>query len=85
MIDLVRNVLEDQKDYTGMSKKEIDEYNLKHKIKVGYDTIKRGAGHILSNEHQEKNYGLVYDKRSIQPADENGDYDTLPFGYENTI
>ena len=85
MIDLVKNVLEDQKDFTGMSQVDIDEYNKKHKINVEYDTIKRGKGHILTNEHQEKNYGLVYDKRSIQPADENGDYDTLPFGYENTI
>jgi len=85
MIDLVRGVMEDQKDYSGMSKKEIIEYNLKHKINVEYDTIKRGAGHILTNEHQHKNYGLVYDKRSIQPPDQFGNYDTLPFGYENTI
>ena len=55
------------------------------KIKVGYDMIKRGKGHTLSNEHQEKNYGLVYDKRSIMPMDKYGNYDTLPFGYTNIV
>ena len=69
MIDLVKSVLQGEEK----------------KIKVGYDMIKRGKGHILSNEHQEKNYGLVYDKRSILPPDQYGNYDTLPFGYENTI
>tara|TARA_R100001086_G_scaffold243116_1_gene171605 strand:- start:2739 stop:6575 length:3837 start_codon:yes stop_codon:yes gene_type:complete len=69
MIDLVKCVLQ------GEDKK----------IKVGYDMIKRGKGHILSNDHQEKNYGLVYDKRSIMPPDEYGNYDTLPFGFQQTI
>ena len=69
MIDLVKSVL------GGVDKK----------IKINYDTIKREKGHILTNLNQDKNYGLVYDKRSILPADEFGNYDTIPFGYENTI
>ena len=82
MIDLVKGVLEDNTDTSGMGKKEYEEWVATHKIKVEYDTIKRGANHTLSNEHQERNYGLVYDKRSIQPVDKDGNYDTLPFGYD---
>jgi hypothetical protein len=69
MIKLVNKVLEGQEA----------------KIKVEYDMIKRGKGHTLENIHQDKNYGLVYDKRNIQPRDEYGNYDTLPFGYKNVI
>ena len=69
MLKLVNSVLEGQEE----------------KIKVEYDMIKRGKGHTLENIHQDKNYGLVYDKRSICPKDQYGNYDTLPFGYENVI
>tara|TARA_R100001132_G_C3274679_1_gene96951 strand:- start:2096 stop:5947 length:3852 start_codon:yes stop_codon:yes gene_type:complete len=72
MIDLVKSVL---------TKTEEEE---EKKIAIEYDTIRRGAGHTLSNEHQIKNYGMVYDKRSILPVDKYGNYDTIPFGYENT-
>ena len=72
MIDLVKQVLEKTED------EEAD------KIAIEYDTIKRGIGHTLANEHQVKNYGMVYDKRNILPVDEFGNYDTLPFGYKNT-
>lgn len=66
MIDLVNKVLDGQET----------------KIGVSYDMIKRGKGHTLESIHQDKNYGLVYTKRSICPKDEKGNYDTLPFGYD---
>ena len=62
---------------------EDEEKQEEMKIAVGYDMIKRGIGHTLSNEHMVKNYGMVYDKRSILPRDKYGNYDTLPFGYKN--
>ena len=65
MIELVNKVLEGEES----------------KILVGYNMIKRGKGHTLENIEQDKNCGLVYTKRSICPRDENGNYDTLPFGY----
>tara|TARA_Y100001937_G_C7134106_1_gene339043 strand:- start:1554 stop:5369 length:3816 start_codon:yes stop_codon:yes gene_type:complete len=69
MIQLVNNVLKGDEE----------------KIKVQYGMIKRGKGHTLENINQDKNYGLVYDKRSICPIDENGNYDTIPFGYYNIV
>ena len=76
IIGLVNNVLEN-------NQLEDEEKQEEMKIAVGYDMIKRGIGHTLSNEHMVKNYGMVYDKRSILPRDKYGNYDTLPFGYKN--
>ena len=81
MIKLVKGVLENTQDITKMDKDQLAEYHAETHIKVGYDTIKRGLNHILSNEHQDRNYGMVYDKRSILPPDQYGTYDTIPFGY----
>tara|TARA_R100000951_G_scaffold115995_1_gene126051 strand:- start:3166 stop:6990 length:3825 start_codon:yes stop_codon:yes gene_type:complete len=82
MIKLVKGVLEDTTDTSDMNNKEYNKYMVEnHKIGVEYNGIKRGKGHTLENIHQEKNYGLVYTKRSICPVDELGNYDTLPFGY----
>jgi len=53
------------------------------KIKVSYNMIKRTADHQLQNWVMNKDYGLVYTKRHILPLDENGDYDTLPFGHKD--
>lgn len=85
MIDLVKGILEDDTNLSELSKEEKQEWDKEHKIKVGYDMINRSKEHILSNKHEEKNYGLVYDKRSIQKVDEYGNYDTLPFGFNRTV
>ena len=85
MIELVKGVLQDETNLSDLSKEELDEWNKEHKIKVGYDMINRSKEHILSNKHEEKNYGLVYDKRSIQKVDEYGNYDTLPFGFNRVV
>ena len=85
IIDLVKGILEDETNLSELSKEEKQEWDKEHKIKVGYDMINRSKEHILSNTHVEKNYGLVYDKRSIQRVDEYGNYDTLPFGFNKTF
>jgi len=85
IIDLVINTLEDDTDYSGMGKKEEAEARKKNKINVRYDMIKRNQDHSLSNYEQFKDYGLVYTKRYILDKDENGNYDTLPFGHKDII
>ena len=85
MIQLVKGILEDDTNLSELSKEEKEEWDKEHKIKVSYDSINRSKEHILSNRHEEKNYGLVYDKRSIQKVDEFGNYDTLPFGFNKIV
>tara|TARA_R110000824_G_scaffold42118_1_gene124483 strand:+ start:212 stop:655 length:444 start_codon:yes stop_codon:yes gene_type:complete len=70
IIDLVKENLEDPEN--------LDE----HKIKIELDTLKRNKDHSISNLHQTKRYGLVYDKRTICLPDADGNYDTLPFGFK---
>jgi hypothetical protein len=86
IIDLVKKNMKEKARIENITDKDErqKEYD-KLKIKVGYDTIMRGKEHTLSNFYSEKRYGLVYDKRSILPPDEYGNYDTLPFGYEDSF
>ena len=96
MINLVRDTLEDnnrsKKDFLEWQiseetdferrkdlKKELNEVD---RINVRYDMIKRTKEHTCENFVQRKNYGLVYTKRKILEPDEFGNYDTIPFGYQ---
>ena len=36
---------------------------------------------VMKTKPVVKKYGFVYDKRQVLPPDENGNIDTLPFGY----
>lgn len=52
------------------------------KIPINYTMITRDKGNkVMKTVFIQKNYGFVYDKRTILPEDEYGNIDTLPFGY----
>ena len=53
-------------------------------IPIEYDMLKRDKFCNIVNQMLVKNYGVVYTKRKILPIDDDGNIDTLPFGYENS-
>ncbi len=56
-----------------------------YKIPVMWHGIKRAGDNTLENISTEKRYGLCFTKRAILDFDENGNVDTLPFGYNDGI
>ena len=53
-----------------------------YKIPIQYNMITRNKKtKVMTTRPITKNYGFVYDKREILPPDENGNLDTVPFGY----
>ena len=54
-----------------------------NKIVVQWHGIKRVSDNKLENTSMDKKYGLCYTKRQILNIDKKGNYDTIPFGWED--
>ena len=62
--------------------KMIDARGTDKKVPINYTMIIRDKKtKIMKTKEITKKYGFVYDKREVLPPDENGNIDTIPFGY----